>query len=111
MKGQPNYEDIYEKLGKTLEIADEISKNVHGKYIQFICKNSGSTYKLELKTTKTDKFGSKGNDYSNENFNFKENEKSEEFEELEEFEECEDELDSIRANSCSYYENSSCDKI
>ena len=28
MKGQPNYEDIYEKLGKTLERADEISKKL-----------------------------------------------------------------------------------
>lgn len=111
MEEQPNYEDTCKKLDERLEKADKISKNVHGKYIQFICKNSDSTYKLELKITKTDKFGSKGNDYSNENFNFKENEKSEEFEKLEEFEECENELDSIKTNSCLYYENSSCDKI
>ena len=32
-------------------------------------------------------------------------------EELEEFEECENELDLIRANSRSYYENSGYDKI
>ena len=67
-----------------------------------------------MRTIKSDELSSKGNTYSNEEFNFKEYEKSEEFEKLEEceeLEECENELDSIRTNSRSYYESSGCDKV
>ena len=82
MEGQPNYKDIYEKLGKTLERVDKISKKI----------SENGTQHIELA-------------YINLSYTY------EEFENLEEFEECKNELDSIKTNNCSYYENSSCDKI